>query len=146
MVKRVKSTLDRPAITTDVIVGFPGESEEDFEESCRISKEVGFSRIHVFSFSEREGTVASRMEPKVEAGEIHRRGHILQEISNDLGFEFARSFAGEKVGVIIENENPVSGRTERYFEVEMAGCGKVEKGELVYGVLRGDGRVADVTS
>ena len=144
MVERVKSALDRPAITTDVIVGFPGESEEDFGASCRISREVGFSKIHVFSFSEREGTAASRMEPKVGAGEIHRRGQILQEISDEMGIEFARSFAGEKVGIIVENKKPVIGRCERYFEVELAGCGTVEKGELVYGVLRDDGRIADV--
>src|SRR6185437_81319 len=47
----VQARLDRPALTTDVIVGFPGESEEDFAETCRVCEEVGFSKIHIFPFS-----------------------------------------------------------------------------------------------
>ena len=57
----VRETLDHPAITTDIIVGFPGETEADFEATCRVSRECGFSKIHIFPFSARKGTPAAEM-------------------------------------------------------------------------------------
>ena len=53
--RRIRAALDRPAFTTDVIVGFPGETEADFEATCRVVREVGFARLHVFSYSPRAG-------------------------------------------------------------------------------------------
>jgi threonylcarbamoyladenosine tRNA methylthiotransferase MtaB len=63
----VKEQLDHPAITTDVIVGFPGETEEDFEETISAAREVGFSKIHTFPFSSRRGTPASEMPDQIRA-------------------------------------------------------------------------------
>ena len=61
----VRETLDNPAITTDIIVGFPGETDADFEATCRVSRECGFSKIHIFPFSARKGTPAAEMADKV---------------------------------------------------------------------------------
>ncbi len=66
----VRETLDRPAITTDIIVGFPGETDADFADTCRVAREVGFSKIHIFPFSPRRGTPAAEMPDQVPpAGE-----------------------------------------------------------------------------
>src|SRR5437899_2928995 len=58
----VRESLDNPAITTDIIVGFPGESEADFAATCHVSHECGFSKIHIFPFSPRKGTPAAKMK------------------------------------------------------------------------------------
>ena len=63
----VRESLDNPAITTDIIVGFPGETEADFEATCRVSRECGFSKIHIFPFSPRKGTPAAEMTDMVAA-------------------------------------------------------------------------------
>ncbi|MBP5304927.1 MAG: radical SAM protein, partial [Lachnospiraceae bacterium] len=61
-VKRLNKVYDRPAITTDIIVGFPGETEEEFLETCEFAKKCGFSKIHIFPYSVRTGTKAAAME------------------------------------------------------------------------------------
>jgi threonylcarbamoyladenosine tRNA methylthiotransferase MtaB len=61
----VRESLDNPAITTDIIVGFPGETDSDFEATCRVSRECGFSKIHIFPFSPRKGTPAAEMADRV---------------------------------------------------------------------------------
>jgi len=68
----LRQALDRPAFTTDIIVGFPGETEQDFQETMQVAREVGFAKIHVFSYSPRAGTPAAAfagvMPPPVIAG------------------------------------------------------------------------------
>ncbi len=72
----VKETLDRPALTTDVIVGFPGETDDDFAATCRVVREIGFSKMHIFPFSPRRGTPAAEMPsqvpPEVKAARIEQ--------------------------------------------------------------------------
>src|SRR5262249_2814137 len=59
--RRLREALDQPAFSTDVIVGFPGETDADFEATCRVVREVGFSKVHVFSYSPRQGTPAAAL-------------------------------------------------------------------------------------
>lgn len=101
-VERIQRALDRPAFTTDVIVGFPGETEEDFRETCRIVREVGFARVHVFSFSPREGTPAASYADRVPAETIAHRRETLRIIERETAETYARTLIGTELDVLIE--------------------------------------------
>jgi len=117
-VDSAKSHLDRPAITTDIIVGFPGETDADFKQTVEMAKNVGFAKMHVFSFSPRKGTAAADMQDKVDNKVIKERSQILRELDIELGVKYRRQFIGETAQVLIENNNGLlSGRSERYFMV-----------------------------
>jgi threonylcarbamoyladenosine tRNA methylthiotransferase MtaB len=115
----IKGRLDRPAITCDIIVGFPGETEEDFQETVEFSKWAGFSKMHVFPFSARMGTAASRMKGRVDSKVIKKRAEILRRLGEELGVKFREQFLGETCEVLLENDNPPSGHCERYFLVSL---------------------------
>jgi threonylcarbamoyladenosine tRNA methylthiotransferase MtaB len=126
----IRLRLDRPAITTDIIVGFPGESDEDFERTMAIAKGAAFAKIHVFSFSARKNTAAAKMQPIVDARVIKMRSRRLRELDEELQAKFRRQFAGEKVGIIVEKTGPVRGRCERYFMVESDEKETAKRGEI----------------
>jgi len=131
-VEMVKSRVDRPAITTDIMVGFPGESEDDFQQTLELVDKVRFSRIHVFSFSAREGTAAAGMQGIVDKGVMKERSRILRDRGAELGREFREQFVGEEVNVLLEHgDGQACGRSERYFQVSMrnAGGGDVHPSE-----------------
>jgi threonylcarbamoyladenosine tRNA methylthiotransferase MtaB len=116
----VKSRLDRPALTTDIIVGFPGETEADFEQTLTLAQEVGFSRMHVFAFSSRKGTAAAKMQPKVPPEVKKERSRILRDLDRDLQSRFRAQFVGETAQVLIETTTGTpTGRAERYFTVQV---------------------------
>jgi threonylcarbamoyladenosine tRNA methylthiotransferase MtaB len=100
----VRSTLDQPAITTDIIVGFPGETEEDFEATCRTAEASGFSKIHIFPFSARKGTPAAEMTdvvaPQVKA-ERHER---LLALEAKLRDQYYHSLVGRRLQVLVEGQ------------------------------------------
>ena len=129
----IRSCVDRPAITTDIIVGFPGESEGEFAETVEVAKKVGFSKIHVFSFSARGGTAAFKMGGKVASGVVKERSKILRELDKELGYEFRQQFVGERVTVLLEEtDGQAKGKSERYFPVRLSGGERrYEAGELV---------------
>lgn len=116
----INSRLDRPAITCDIIVGFPGETDEEFQETCELAKWAGFSKIHVFPFSSREGTSAAKMKNKVPAKLIKERAGILRRLGDELGVKFIEQFIGEECEVLIEDAEKMSGHCERYFIVNLA--------------------------
>jgi len=134
----VKSRLDRPAITTDIIVGFPGETDQDFEDTCNIAKQVEFSKIHTFSFSPRKNTPAFSMENQLPPQVIKERSKILHRIDEDLQNKFRKKFIGDQVTSIIEGLNPTKGRTERYFMAEFPNTKNPKKGELITATLSDD--------
>ncbi|RKY12712.1 MAG: tRNA (N(6)-L-threonylcarbamoyladenosine(37)-C(2))-methylthiotransferase MtaB [Planctomycetota bacterium] len=139
VVDRVKLSSDRPAITTDIIVGFPGETDDDFHQTIKVANTVGFSKIHVFSFSPRPGTAAAKMQPAVKPEVIKERSAILRNLDKKLQAKFQKQFVGEKVGIIVENTRPLRGRTERYFMVELGENDNeqpLEPGQLVWRYLR----------
>jgi threonylcarbamoyladenosine tRNA methylthiotransferase MtaB len=115
-VEAIKSCLDRPAITTDIIVGFPGETDTDFQQTVALAREVGFAKIHVFGFSPRKGTAAAAMEGAVDNRVIRERSRILRRLDIELGRRFRQQFVGETAEILVENdkEHPC-GRSERYF-------------------------------
>ena len=129
----IKSRLDRPAITTDIIVGFPGETDADFEATFELAKEVGFAKMHIFSFSKRAGTVAACMQGSVDNRVIKRRSKILRDLNSELEYKFRQQFIGEKDEILLEeSEGECKGRSKRYFVVRLEKIkGNLQKGDVV---------------
>jgi len=129
----VKSRLDRPAITTDIIVGFPGETDDDFEATVDLAKQVRFAKMHIFSFSKRAGTAAASMQGPVNKRVIKSRSQILRDLDVELGYKFRQQFVGETAAVLMESGNGQrKGRSERYFMVFLEKPrANLQKGEIV---------------
>lgn len=120
VVNRVKTALDCPAITTDIIVGFPGETDADFEQTIEVAKAVGFAKIHVFGFSVRKNTPAAKMPNHLPANVIHQRTTILSELDRHLQSQYKLLFIDDVVNVLVESKRPPAGRCERYFMVNLS--------------------------
>jgi threonylcarbamoyladenosine tRNA methylthiotransferase MtaB len=133
VVEKVKARLDRPAITTDIIVGFPGETDVDFEDTVQLAREVGFAKMHIFPFSARKGTAAAKMQSLVNARVIKKRSQIMRDLNAELAGQFREQFIGESAKVLVEGgSDPPSGRSERYFMVFLPKTDpKPEKNELI---------------
>jgi len=114
------SRLDRPAITTDIIAGFPGETDADFDETMALAKEIAFAKMHIFAFSPRNGTPAAKMRPRVAPAVIKARSQTLRALDRDLQTRFRSQFLGETAQVLIENyPGPPAGHAERHFMVKI---------------------------
>jgi threonylcarbamoyladenosine tRNA methylthiotransferase MtaB len=132
-VELIKSRLDRAAISTDIIVGFPSEKDADFEQTVKIAKDVGFAKMHIFAFSPRKGTAAAVMQDKIDPKAIKERSRILREFDAQLQREFRQQFVGETATVLIENgTGQPHGRAERYFMVYLKNPSQqVKRNDLV---------------
>jgi threonylcarbamoyladenosine tRNA methylthiotransferase MtaB len=122
--KLVRERLDNPAITTDIIVGFPSESEADFQATCRVSRECGFSKIHIFPFSPRKGTPAAEMTDQISPEEKSDRCQRLAEVETDLRQAYFKSLIGCRLTVLVEGASEdragyVRGTSCRYAPVEV---------------------------
>jgi threonylcarbamoyladenosine tRNA methylthiotransferase MtaB len=124
--RRLREALDRPALSTDVIVGFPGETDADFEATCRVVREVGFSKVHVFSYSPRQGTPAAALPDTVPPAVVAERRERLRELERELADAYHRSLLGRRLDVLVEGADPrrpghVLGTSCRYAPVSFAG-------------------------
>lgn len=135
LVETIRSLCSYVAITTDVIVGFPGETEEDFQETVCFCQEMGFSRLHVFAFSPRPGTTAFEWEkiqgvPKCER---QKRVRHLLEVGKELSKQYYQSFVGKEVRVLVESfEKGVGvGHSENYIPVQIHGLTEKLVGDIV---------------
>lgn len=126
----IRSVRPDISITTDVIVGFPGETEEMFLETMETCKKINFSKIHAFPYSERKGTKASMMDGKVPESVKHERVKKLLELSDSLEKSYYDKFKGKKLDVLIEevNEFGSKGHTSNYLMVHTNE--KLQKGEI----------------
>ena len=121
----LRKYFDNPAFTTDVIVGFPGETQEDYEISREFVKKVRFSELHVFKYSKRDGTVAAKMENQIPEPVKTERSEDLIKVGENLTMEYRRKFIGKKVSVLFEEiinvagENYWVGYTKEYIKVIM---------------------------
>ena len=121
----LRKYFDNPAFTTDVIVGFPGETQEDYEISREFIKKVRFSELHVFKYSKRDGTVAAKMENQIPEPVKTERSEDLIKVGEKLTMEYRRKFIGKKVSVLFEEiinvagENYWVGHTKEYIKVIM---------------------------
>lgn len=122
----LRERLDRPAITTDVIVGFPGETDEDFAATCRAASDAGFSRIHLFPFSARRGTPAAEMPDQVPPAVKAERMRELAELERRLRRDYFRQLIGRRLRVLVESTGRDDGRRVaglacRYAPVSLPG-------------------------
>lgn len=104
LVNKLRSNFDNCAITTDVMVGFPGETEEDFAESLEFVKNIGFSKVHVFPYSQRKGTPAAVMEDQIPTEVKNLRAKRMAEAAAESQRKFLESQVGLIVPVLFERE------------------------------------------
>ncbi|MFF2887784.1 tRNA (N(6)-L-threonylcarbamoyladenosine(37)-C(2))-methylthiotransferase MtaB [Paenibacillus sp. NPDC057967] len=123
-IKRLHEAMPGVAITTDVIVGFPGETDEMFEEGFRFMEELKFAEMHVFPYSKRTGTPAARMDDQVDEEVKNERVHKLIDLSEKMQLEYAQQYVGTVLDVIPEREYKgapgeglVMGYTDNYLQV-----------------------------
>ncbi len=132
LVARIRARFENSAMTTDIMVGFAGESEEEFCESLNFYKEIGFARGHVFAYSRREGTVAAALPSQVDPKEKERRAAIMAKAAAECEESFLKTQVGRTVSVLFETykDGVLDGYTENYTRVKMS-SGKDLSGQLV---------------
>ena len=118
-VSLIRGTAPEAAITTDIIVGFPAETDEEFEENFNFCRQMNFARIHVFAFSPRPGTQAAGMSDPVKATVKRERSQRMLALAREGARRFARSFVGEHMMVLWEKKSggTWSGHTDNYLKV-----------------------------
>ncbi len=132
VVDRLKTNLNKPALTTDIIVGFPGETDNEFNETVAMAKEVGFSKIHVFPFSSRQGTAAAKMPHQLPGPVIRARSEQLRQLDGELGRTFRESFIGQQAEVLVEHTGKRAvGHSERYFKVYLEHDENIKTNDLL---------------
>lgn len=123
-IDKIRKAVPNIALACDVIVGFPGETEEEFVECMEFIKECGFNYLHVFPYSIREGTPASKMENQVDPRIKKERVHRLIELGEKLKEDYENQFVGEELNVIVETYNPrtklYQGYSDNYIEVKVS--------------------------
>jgi len=127
-IKRLHEAMPGVAITTDVIVGFPGETEEMFESGYRFMEELQFAEMHVFPYSKRTGTPAARMEDQVDEEVKNERVHKLIDLSEKMQLQYAKKYVGEVLDIIPERDYKgapgtglVMGYSDNYIQVVFEG-------------------------
>jgi len=123
MIKKIRSIRKDIAITTDLIVGFPGETEELFLDTIETCRRIEFAKIHVFPYSDRNGTKASKMTNKVDESVKKERARRLIEVSKELEINYMNKFINKEVEVLIENSDDQYsyGHTSNYLLVKIKG-------------------------
>lgn len=122
-VEIIKRYYDVPAITTDIIVGFPQETEEEFKETLEFAKRIGFSKIHVFKYSRRRGTVADKMDGQVPEPKKNERSDALMALEESLGETYRENIIGTVQTVLFEESTRIDGKecqvgyNERYVRI-----------------------------
>lgn len=133
----LREKFTNPAFTTDVIVGFPQESDEDYATTREFVKKVGFAELHVFKYSRRDGTVAAKMIGQVDETIKSKRSEDLISVGESLKENYRKEKIGEKVSVLFEEEKEINGikyqvgHTKEYIEVAVETkenlAGKIEE-------------------
>ena len=116
LVKKTRFLMPNFSFTTDIIVGFPGETEEDFKQTLNVANEVSFSKIHVFPYSKREGTPAAEMPDQIPDVVKKKRAKQLRELSDKLRRREFLKRVGELEFVVTENNNLAT--TDSYFTIK----------------------------
>lgn len=125
-VKMIREYFKHPAITTDIIVGFPQETEEEFETTCAFARKIAFAQIHVFKYSRRQGTMADAMTGQVDEAVKNRRSEKLIGIEKELEKDYQEYFIGRKEEVLLEEVQLIEGReyvvgyNERYVRIAVS--------------------------
>lgn len=145
----LRTCFDHPAITTDVIVGFPQETIEEFEQTKIFIKKIRFYEVHLFKYSKRHGTVAAKMDGQIEEKEKTNRSNQLSKVVHELKMEYMKSWVGKELEVLMEEmitvdeKNYYVGFTKEYVKVGILAdqdysnqyCKGVAKGFLTDDIL-----------
>ena len=125
LVKKVRKRIPDISLTSDIIVGFPGESEQDFADTLSLIEEVGYSALFTFAYSPREGTPAAKMEDQIPAEEKSRRLTVLSSIQEKISEQQNKKYLGKTLRVLCEGtskkEGYLNGRSGGNISVEFAG-------------------------
>lgn len=121
-VSLIRNNYADSAISTDIIVGFPGETKEEFEQTLAFAEKIGFAWVHVFPYSAREGTVAAKMDNQIEKSIKAKRAKILSDLCKNKSLEYRRRFIGTVRDVLCENNSDgiQFGLTKEHISVEFA--------------------------
>jgi threonylcarbamoyladenosine tRNA methylthiotransferase MtaB len=125
-VQMIRKFFDHPSFTTDVIVGFPGETEEEFRQTMEFVKSIGFSHIHVFKYSKRAGTKAAIMTDQIPEELKSRRSDELIALANLMSKEYHALFLGRIEKVLFEEAIEINGKSyqighnERYLKLAVS--------------------------
>ena len=124
-VEILREVFDNPAITTDVIVGFPGETEEEFEATYKFLEDICFYEMHIFKYSKRQGTVAAARKDQVDDRVKTERSNRLQEMEQMQSSAYRKSYVGKQVEALMEEEKVIKGKkyqvgyTKTYVKVAL---------------------------
>jgi threonylcarbamoyladenosine tRNA methylthiotransferase MtaB len=119
-----------------VIVGFPGETDEEFEETFEFCKQIGFAQMHIFNFSPRPGTRAAEMPNPVDPQIAQVRHQRLADLAKEMSLEFNQRFVGQTVSVLVEGykEGICSGGSEHYISTSFQGSEKQKRTVVSVGI------------
>lgn len=127
----IRKYMKDVAITTDIIVGFPGETEQEFEETYNFVKKIGFAKVHVFKYSPRKGTPAAKYKNQVHGTIKKNRSNKLIKLVDSLAKEFVKEFIGREMKVLIEapshSDGYMEGYAENYIRVMVKGNEELEE-------------------
>ena len=130
---KLKNSVKNMEYTADIIVGFPGETDEMFKNSYALIDKIGFSGIHIFQYSDRENTVASRLENKIDSKVKKERADRLEELKKEMAKQEREFYLGKELEVLIEEEidGYLYGYSENYLRVKLKG-----KKELINKIVK----------
>ena len=138
-VEYLREVFGDPAITTDIIVGFPGETEEEFEECRKFVEDINFYEIHVFKYSPRKGTVAAGMKEQLTDRQKSERSDVLLDLTKAQSKSYREGFVGKELSVLWEDTEEINkityviGHTDRYVRVAVP-----ESEANAYGAISGE--------
>jgi tRNA-2-methylthio-N6-dimethylallyladenosine synthase len=136
LINKIRENIDKPSISTDIIVGFPGETEDDFAETMSLVKELKFGMAYTFSYSPRSGTSAADLDNQIDEDLKKDRLQRLMDLQNRISYENNKALKNETIKVLVEGEsknNPDNfmGRSRRNKLVIFPKCqdckGKIRK-------------------
>ncbi len=126
LIKKVRRTIPGVSITSDVMVGFPGESKKDFKETAKVIRSFLPSRLHIFTYSKRNGTLAARYKNDIDSNQIKRRRRILKDIAEEVSYKYRRDFINRRVEGLVETRRDpktslLTGYTDTYIKFLLDG-------------------------
>lgn len=128
-VKEIAARLPYLGLGADIIVGFPGEDEDDFEQTRALVEELPFTYLHVFPFSERDGTVAAELPDKIHSRVAAARSKTLRDLALKKGQAYRQERVGQRAKIVVES--PTQGLSEDYLRVSLRGLDGDDVGKII---------------
>ncbi|GMQ56803.1 tRNA (N(6)-L-threonylcarbamoyladenosine(37)-C(2))-methylthiotransferase MtaB [Vallitalea sediminicola] len=141
-VEIIRNTYDNPSITTDIIVGFPGETDEEFNNTLDFVRKISFSGIHVFKYSMRKGTKAAERNDQIDPRIKTERSHILTNVQSKIREKFFKGFINKEVEVLYEEEYIMDGKkcyhgfTDNYIKVKVFSDNNIQNKQLSTKIIK----------